>query len=118
MEPPSKVEEFLPSTQAKWALWVSLSLSGLLYALLVWLQADKLLPLAVAQKLSILLPPAALLLVGAIFVLYFVIKAHNSKTAELAKLKQAIIDHVPPPTETKKPKPPPPQFSGPHSWMG
>lgn len=94
MEPPSKVIEFLPSPQAKWALWLSLSLSGLLYVLLEWLQVDKLLPLGVAQKLSILLPSAALLLIGAIFILYFVIGSYNKQASELAKIKQAIKDYI------------------------
>ena len=73
MEQPSKAIDFLPSPQAKWAAWLSSSLSGLLYALLEWLQVDKLLPLELAQKLSILLLPLLLLLIGALFVLFFVL---------------------------------------------
>jgi len=42
MEPPAKVVDFLPGAQAKWAAWLSAILSGLLYALLEWLQVDKL----------------------------------------------------------------------------
>jgi hypothetical protein len=98
MEPPSKVIEFLPSTQAKWVLWLSLFLSGLLYALLQYLQVDTLLPLAQAQKLSMLLPSAILLLVGAYIVLFFVVKKYNfqisqhiSEIAEINKKSKTKI---------------------------
>ena len=98
MEPPDKILELLPSKPAKWALWLSVSLSTLLYALLLWLQVDKLLPLEVSQRLSILLPSAALLLIGSLFVLFFVVQELNNKKIELEKLKKAIRDYVPPPS--------------------
>ena len=113
MEPPAKVEEFLPNIQAKWALWLSLILSGSLYALLVWLQVDTLLPLGIAQKLSLLLLPAALLLIGAIFVLYFVIKDYKEKIDELKNLKQAMKDYVPPPKQSARQR-----ATGSNAWMG
>ncbi len=80
MEPPAKLIEFLPSTPAKWVLWLSLFLSGSLYALLQYLQVDTLLPLAQAQKLSMLLPSVLLLLIGAYLMVFFVVRAYNKKT--------------------------------------
>ncbi len=80
MEPPAKVIDFLPSSQAKWVLWLSLILSGSLYALLQYLQVDTLLPLAQAQKLSILLPSVLLLLIDAYLMVFFVVRAYNKKS--------------------------------------
>ncbi len=90
MEPPEKVIEFLPSTPAKWILWLSLFLSGLLYALLQYLQVDTLLPLAQSQKLSILLPSSVLLLIGAYLTLFFVVHAYNKQQKELGQTKHEL----------------------------
>jgi uncharacterized SAM-binding protein YcdF (DUF218 family) len=97
MDAPSKPLELLPTPQARWAAWLSIALAGLLYGLLVWLQVDTLLPLAVAGKLAILLPPAALLLLGSFVVLFFVVRAHNKTVAEYVAIKAAIKEYVRPP---------------------
>jgi len=80
-----KVIDFLPSKSAKWAAGLSLSLSVSLYSLLQWFQADKLLPLEWAQKLSLLLLPAVLLLIGAIIVLFFVVYTYKKQIEEIQK---------------------------------
>ncbi len=69
----------LPTKPAKAAMLSSITLAGMLYALLQYLQADTLLPLAQAQKLSLLLIPILLLLVGSYITLYFVVRAYNNK---------------------------------------
>ncbi|MBY0484205.1 hypothetical protein [Nitrosomonas sp.] len=85
MEPPFKVIDFLPSTSAKWAAWLFSFLSGSLHVLLEWLQIDKLLPLEWAQKLSLSLLPAVLLLIGAIIVLFFVVYTYKKQIEEIQK---------------------------------
>ena len=70
---------FLPTKPAKVALLSSVALAGMLYALLRYLDADTLLPLAQAQKLSLLLIPGLLLLVGSWITLYLVVRAFNNK---------------------------------------
>ena len=70
---------FLPTKPAKVALLSSVALAGMLYALLRYLDADTLLPLAQAQKLSLLLIPVLLLLIGSWITLFFVVRAYNNK---------------------------------------
>ena len=91
MELPFKVIDFLPSTTTKWIAWLSLFLSGSLYALLQWLQVDKLLPLELAQKLSILLLPTVLLLIGAIIVLFFVVCTYKKRIEEIQKKPKIFL---------------------------
>ena len=112
IDPPSKLIEFLPSTPAKWVLWSSLTLSVLLYSLLLWLQVDMLLPISIAKKLSLLLPSTVLLLIGATIILFIVIKSYNAKNQEVIALKKAIKDYVTPPKQAVHQK-----VTGSNAWM-
>ena len=56
----------------------------------MWLQVDRLLPLEVAQKLSILLLPATLLLVGAYIVLFFVVRSYDIQSKRLAEAEETL----------------------------
>lgn len=83
MEPTQKAIDFLPTMPAKAALWLSVFLSGGLYVLLQYLQVDTLLPLAQAQKLSLLLIAGVPLLIGSYITLYFVVRAYNNKRVDV-----------------------------------
>ncbi len=75
----NNAKSYLPTVQAKVALSVSIILSGGIYALLQYLQVDTLLPLAQAQKLSLLLIAGLPLLIGSYITLFFVVHAYNNK---------------------------------------
>lgn len=70
LDPPEPILSLLPSKPARWVLWSSLTLGTLLVPALLWLQADKHVPLETAQKLSVLLPSAMLFLLGSLVALY------------------------------------------------
>lgn len=82
MDAPSKLSDLLPSVQAKWSAFLSITLSGLLYALLPWLLSDTPIAPALAQKLSLLLLAAIPLLLGAFVILFFVVRAYHVQTAK------------------------------------
>ena len=80
---PAKLASYLPTKSAKAALVGSIALATAMPSALLWLQVDTLLSPAIATRLSILLPSAALLLIGSYLSLYFVVRAYNKKAISI-----------------------------------
>src|SRR5712691_4037776 len=98
MDAPSKLSDLLPGLPAKWSAFLSIFLSGSLYALLPWMLSDTPIDPALAQKMSILLLAAIPLLVGSLATLVLVIRHisrdQNSK-ALLRELNESYQKSAP-----------------------